>query len=145
MKKLFTLSLLALLATGCAVQQMTPAEFENVKGRISAASTIVTSRLAQEWDQAKRTKALEVTGEIRQLVMVNDLSQLDVTNVLNGLASRFSDKLGLDEQAQRDVRDAILLIEVLVGPVKLGLEGGLAPQDQELVLAFLDGLELGLE
>ena len=61
------------------------------------------------------------------------------------IADNYGERLGLSEQERRDIRDAALLIEVLAGPVKLSIEGSLDPRDQELILAFLDGLAYGIQ
>ena len=144
MKKLFTLGLLAL--AGCiATQQMSPAEFQDIKNRVNAATALVSSRIAAEWDAQQRNKALRIVMDARVIVETNDLSTLDAGNILRSLADNYGKKLGLGEQEQRDVRDAALLIEILAGPIKLGIEGSLDPQDQELIIAFLDGLAYGLQ
>tara|TARA_S200002703_G_scaffold137880_1_gene127912 strand:+ start:488 stop:871 length:384 start_codon:yes stop_codon:yes gene_type:complete len=127
------------------MQQMTPAEFEDVKNRVNAATALVSSRIAAEWDAPQRQKAVDAVVEIRALVEENNLATLEAGNILRGIADRYGERLGLSEEEQRDVRDAALLIEILAGPVKLGIEGSLDPRDQELILAFLEGLEYGLQ
>ncbi len=146
MRKLFTLPLLAMLAlTSCAnMGEMTPVEFDNLKNRVSVATTIVSSRLAQDWNQEKRDQAIELVAASRAMVETNNLATLDASNVLRSLVEQYGNSLGLDDQGKRDLRDASLLVELVVGPIDLGIEGKLDPRDQELILAFLEGLELGL-
>jgi len=145
MKK-FALSLLGLLAlSSCAgMQEMTPAEFDHLKNKVDTATAIVSSRISQDWDQAKRDKALEVITETRAAITESNIGALDPTNVLRSLVETYGEALGLDEQVKRDVRDATLIIELVTGPIKLDVGGKLDPRDQELILAFLDGLEFGL-
>jgi len=142
----FTLSLLGLLAlSSCAgMQEMTPAEFDNLKNKVNTATAIVSSRISQGWDQAKRDKALEVIAKVKNAITTATAEELDPGNVLRSLVQLYGDQLGLDDQARRDVRDASLIIELVTGPIKLDVGGRLDPRDQELVLAFLDGLEFGL-
>lgn len=145
MKKLLLLPFLALLGS-CATATMTDGEFQSLKTRVGAATTIVSSRLAEEWDAPQRAKAIQVITEVKELAVVNNLEQVVAGDVLRSLVVRFGDKLGLSEQNQRDLRDASLLIELAMGrPITFDLGGKLEPRDQELLLAFLDGLLEGLE
>lgn len=146
MKKLLVLPLLALLGGCMATSNMSESEFQSLKTRVGAATTIVSSRLAQEWDAPQRERAVAVIGEVRELVASNNLEELGAGDVLRGLVDRFGERLGLTEQAQRDIRDASLLIEIAIGrPITVGPDAKLDTRDQELVLAFVDGLLEGLE
>lgn len=146
MKKLLVFPLLALIGGCVATSNMSESEFESLKTRVNAATTIVSSRLAQEWDADKRAEAAEVIREARELIASNSVGELGAGDVLRGLVDRFGDQLGLDEQAQRDIRDASLLIEIAIGrPITVGPDAQLGERDQALVLAFVDGLLEGLE
>lgn len=146
MKKLLVFPLLALIGGCVATSNMSESEFESLKTRVNAATTIVSSRLAQEWDADKRAEAAGVIREARELIASNSVGELGAGDVLRGLVDRFGDQLGLDEQAQRDIRDASLLIEIAIGrPITVGPDAQLGERDQALVLAFVDGLLEGLE
>lgn len=150
MKKLLILPLLGLLAfpscqaTLPVLVDMPVAEFEALNTRVNVATALVSSRISVDWDQAKRDKALNLIAQAEAIVEANDFSQLGATNVLRALVDRYGDALGLDDQAQRDVRDAALLIELIVGPINIDINASIEPREQELILSFLEGLELGL-
>ena len=149
MKKLLMLPLLGLLAlSSCSTMpqlgEMPAGEFEALKTRVNAATAIVSSRISTDWDQAKRDKALGLITKAKEVVVSNNLGELGATNVVRTLVDRYGEALGLDAQAQRDVRDAALLIELVVGPINVDIDGKIDPQEQELVLAFLEGLEFGI-
>lgn len=152
MKKLLALPLLALLAfPACqttalpVLTDMPVAEFDALKTRVNVATALVSSRISVDWDQAKRDKALGLIDQAQAVVEANDFSQLGATNVLRALVDRYGDALGLDDQAKRDVRDAALLIELIVGPIEININASIEPREQELILTFLDGLEVGLQ
>jgi len=151
MKKLLALPLLALLAfpacqtTLPVLTDMPVAEFDALKTRVNVATALVSSRISVDWDQAKRDKALGLIDQAQAVVEANDFSQLGATNVLRALVDRYGDALGLDDQAKRDVRDAALLIELIVGPINIDINASIEPREQELILTFLDGLEVGLQ
>tara|TARA_S200002703_G_scaffold149410_2_gene146932 strand:- start:84 stop:539 length:456 start_codon:yes stop_codon:yes gene_type:complete len=151
MKKLLALPLLALLAfpacqtTLPVLTDMPVAEFDALKTRVNVATALVSSRISVDWDQAKRNKALNLIDQAQAVVEANDFSQLGATNVLRALVDRYGDALGLDDQAKRDVRDAALLIELIVGPINIDINASIEPREQELILTFLDGLEVGLQ
>ena len=151
MKKLFILPLLAMLAfSSCAttalpvLADMPVAEYDALKVRVNVATALVSSRISTSWDEEKRTKALDVITEAKDTVVANNFAQLGATNVLRALVDRYGDALGLDAQSQRDVRDAALLIELIVGPINININAEIEPREQELILMFLDGLEVGL-
>ena len=151
MKKLFALPLLALLlalpscqATLPVLVDMPVAEYDALKTRVNVATALVSSRISVDWDQAKRDKALNLITQAGAIVEANDFSQLGATNVLRALVDRYGDALGLDDQAKRDVRDAALLIELIVGPINIDINASIEPREQELILSFLEGLEVGL-
>lgn len=151
MKKLFILPLLAMLAfPSCATNtlpvltDMPVAEYDALKVRVNVATALVSSRISASWDEEKRTKALDLIGEAKAIVVANNFAQLGATNVLRALVDRYGDALGLDAQSKRDVRDAALLIELIVGPINIDINAQIEPREQELILTFLDGLEVGL-
>jgi len=151
MKKLFILPLLVALAfPSCAttalpvLTDMPVAEYDALKIRVNVATALVSSRISVDWDEEKRAKALDLIGQAKAVVVANNFARLGATNVLRALVDRYGNALGLDAQSQRDVRDAALLIELIVGPINIDINAQIEPREQELILTFLDGLEVGL-
>lgn len=124
---------------------MSQSEYKGLKSKVVSVIAITSSRLAQNWNAEQRHKALVIIAEGRRLVLDGISSDLDTTNLIRGLADRYGDKMGLDEQARRDIKDAALLVDVLVGPIKLGIDNKLGERELGLVLALLGGLEYGLK
>lgn len=154
MKFLYTLPLLAaLMLPSCSISssnllnldQMEVSEYENLKHRVSTITALASSRVARGWDAEKREKALGIVAEGRQLIISGNLGDLNATDLIRALADHYGEKLGLDENAKRDIRDAALLLDAIVGPIKLGIDGSLGEREEGLILALLDGLELGLK
>lgn len=154
MKLLYALPLLAaLMLPSCStssndladLSQMEASEYENLKQKVSTITALSSSRIAREWDAEKRDKALGIIAEGRRLISEGGLGDLNATDLIRALADRYSEKLGLDENAKRDIKDAALLIDAIVGPIKLGIDGSLGSREAGLILALLDGLELGIE
>ena len=153
--KLFALPLLlgALMLPSCStlgnVQRdlatMSQSEYEGLKSKVASVTAITSSRLAKDWDAEKRVKALAIIAEGRLLLSGDKLADLGATDLIRALADRYGEKLGLDDQARRDVKDAALLVDALVGPIKLGVDGKLGERESGLILALLDGLEYGLK
>lgn len=156
MKQLLALPLLlaALMLPSCStigniqrdLATMSQSEYKGLKNKVASITAITSSRLAKDWDAEKRQKALDiiVTGQL--LVQSNkDLADLDVTDLIRSLADRYGEKMGLDEQSRRDIKDAALLLDVLIGPVQLGIDGRLGERELGLILALLDGLAYGLK
>jgi hypothetical protein len=151
--KLFALPLLlvALMLPSCStisniqrdINQMTAAQYDGLKAKVFAITSITSSRVAKDWSANKRAKALDLIAKGRAL-LTTDLSSLDATSLIRALADRYSDKMGLDAQAKSDIKDAALLLDVLVGPIKVGVDGKLGERELGLVLALLTGLEDGL-
>lgn len=153
MKYLLTLPLLAaLMLPSCAtvsnvradLNTMDVAQYENLRHKVSVITEITSSRLAKDWDAEKRAKAISVISQGRELLQGNNLAELGATDLIRGLAERYGEKLGLDEQARRDIKDAALLVDAAVGPIKLGIDGKLTEREKGLIIALLDGLERGL-
>ena len=155
--KLLALPLLlgALMMPSCStisnlqrdVNTMSEAQYEGLKTKVGSITAITSSRLAKDWDVAKRAKALGVITKAREIINSNlteGIEGLDVVGVIRALADLYGEKMGLDEQARRDVKDAALLIDALVGPIKLDIDGKLGEREKGLVLALLDGLQYGI-
>ncbi len=154
MKQLLALPLLlaALMLPSCStlgnVQRdlaaMSQSEYEGLQSKVASITAITSSRLAQDWDAEKRQKALNVIGEAMLLLAGDNLADLGASDLIRGLADRYGEKMELDEQARRDIKDAALLLDVLVGPIKLGIDGKLGERELGLLLSLLNGLAYGL-
>lgn len=154
MKKILIFPLLATLAlSSCStipstredLQTMEQPRYEDLQRRVSAMAEIASSRIAQKWDAAQRDKARGVIANAHKLLALNELGEIGPTDLIRELADRYSDKLGLDEQARRDIKDVALLVDAAVGPIKLGVDGKLNDRELGLVTALLDGLARGLQ
>lgn len=154
MKLLYILPLLAaFMLPSCStssskirnLDQMEASEYEDLKHQVSTITALASSRAARGWDAEKRDKALGIIAEGRQLIADGGLGDLNATDLIRALADRYSEKLGLDEDAKRDIKDAALLIDIVAGPIKLGIDGSLDEREEGLILALLDGLELGIK
>lgn len=153
--KLFTLPLLlvALMLPSCStltnlqrdLDTMTEAQYEGLKNNIMSITAITSSRLARNWDTTKRDKARGVITQVARLIVANEFGNLDATHLIRSLADHYGDKMGLDEQARRDIKSAALLVDIVAGPIKLGVDGKLGEREQGLILALLDGLAYGLK
>lgn len=147
------LLLAALMLPSCSVvgniqrdlATMSQPEYEALKSKVASITAITSSRLAKDWDAEKRAKALKILDEGKALIIENKLADLGATDLIRGLADRYGEKMGLDEQARRDIKDAALLLDALVGPIKLGIDGELGERELGLILALLEGLEYGLK
>ena len=154
MRQLLALPLLAaLLMPSCStlgnvqrdLNSMSEVQYQDLQHKVASITAITSSRLAKDWDAEKRAKALRLIAEGKVLITTDKLSELGATDLIRGLADRYGEQMGLDEQARRDVKDAALLLDALVGPIKLGVDGKLGVRELGLVLALLDGLEDGLK
>lgn len=155
MKQLLTLPLLlaALMLPSCStisnvqhdLAAMSQSEYEGLKSKVASVTAIASSRLAKGWDAEKRYKALVILTESRLLIAANNLADFDVTNLIHSIADRYGEKMGLDVQARRDIKNAALFVDVLVGPIKLGIDNKLGERELGLIVALLDGLEYGLK
>lgn len=151
--KLFTLPLLLamLMLPSCSmltnaqrdINEMTVSQYAGLKTKVYALTAIASNRIAKDWSAEKRAKARNLIIDTRTLVTQN-LADLDVTSVIRTLANRYADKMGLDTQAKSDIQNAALLIDAIVGPIKIGIDGKLGERELGLVLALLDGLQNGL-
>jgi len=153
MKQLLALPLLAaLLMPSCStlgnvqrdLNTMPVAQYEDLKTKVGSITAITSSRLAKDWDAEKRAKALNIISQGRLLLVGGELESLGATDLVRSLADRYGEKMGLDEQARRDIKDAALLLDALVGPITLGLDGKLGVRELGLLLSLLDGLEYGI-
>lgn len=155
MKQLLALPLLlaALMLPSCStlgniqrdLASMSQSEYEGLQSKVASITAITSSRLARDWDAEKRQKALNVIAEGRLLLLAGDqLADLGATDLIRSLADRYGEKMGLDDQARRDIKDAALLLDVLIGPIKLGIDGKLGERELGLLLSLLKGLEYGL-
>ena len=153
MKLLYTLPLLAaLLLPSCSISssqlvdldQMEASEYDSLKHQVLTVTALASSRVSRGWDAERRDKALGIITEARLLITDGGLNDIGATDLIRALADRYGEKLGLDEDAKRDIRDVALLIDVIVGPIKIGIDGSLGEREAGLILALLDGLELGL-
>jgi hypothetical protein len=153
MKYLLILPLLAaLMLPSCStltnvrqdINQMTEAQYEALTTKVTSVVAIASSRLAKDWDNAKRSKARDTLVNITILVLANDFTELDATNIVRSLVDRYGEKAGLSDQGCRDIQDAALIVDVLVGPIKLGIDSKLDEREQGLVLALLEGLAHGV-
>ena len=147
MSKLLAMSAALLFAlAGCAnMGEMSQEEFEATKNRAQVATTIVSSRIAQELDDEARKAAHKFVTGAKDMIEGGNFETLNVNDLLGSLVEAYGEELGLSEQNKRDVRDAALIIELFTGPIKVDLEGELDPRDKEMIMAFLDGLEEGLK
>lgn len=147
MRKLLALPALALMTlVGCAnLGQMTGEEFEATKNRAKVATTIVSSRIAQGLDDEMRQAAHRFVTGAKEAIEGGNFESLNVNDLLGSLVESYGEELGLSEQNKRDIRDAALIIELFTGPIQVNLNGELDPRDQEMIMAFLDGLEEGLK
>jgi hypothetical protein len=123
---------------------MSQSEYEGLQNKVASITAITSSRLAKNWDAEKRQKALGVIAEGKLLLAGDNLADLGTSDLIRGLADRYGEKMGLDDQERRDIKDAALLLDVLVGPIKLGIDGKLGERELGLILSLLKGLEYGL-
>ena len=153
MKSLYILPLLAalmlpscsILLGGPSLNEMETSEYEDLKHKVSTITALASSRLARNWDAEKREKALEVITQSRAFIIGNVFGDLNTTDIIRVLMNNYGDRLGLDVDARRDIKDAALAIDLLVGPIELGIDGSLGERERDLILALLSGLELGLK
>ena len=124
---------------------MTEAQYRGLKNKVMSITAITSNRLAKNWDTAKRDKARGVITQAARLIVANKFGSLDATNLIRSIADHYSKTMGLDEQARRDIKSAALLVDVVVGPIKLGVDGKLGEREQGLILALLEGLAYGLK
>lgn len=151
--KLSTLPLLlaALMLPSCStltnaqrdINEMTVSQYTGLKTKVYALTAIASNRIAKDWDVDKRSKALGFITNARTFVTLG-LGDLDVVGVIRTLANRYAENMGLDAQARSDIQNAALLIDAVVGPIKIGIDGKLGERELGLVLALLDGLQNGL-
>ena len=154
MKNLLTLSLLAtLLMSSCSsissarqdIQDMSPVQYEELQTKIVSITEIASSRISQGWSEEYKLKALLVVDNITDLL--NDkskLKELNATDLIRTLGNRYSDQLGLNSQAKSSILDALLLIDVMVGPIKIDTNGNVNERELGVLLAILQGLGNGL-
>ena len=143
--------LVALMLPSCAtiqtaredLQTMEEPQYEELKHKVSVITEITSSRISKDWDAAKKAKATALIAQGR-LLLGGDLSEFGATDLLRELADRYGEKLGLNDQARRDIKDAALLVDAIVGPIKVGIDGKVNDRELGLVLALLEGLERGL-
>lgn len=125
------------------LQTMEQPQYEDLTRKVATITEITSSRVSKDWDAAKKAKAASIIAQGRELLS-GDLGTLGATDLIRELADRYGEKLGLDDQARRDIKDAALLVDAVVGPIKVGIDGKLNERELGLVLALLDGLERGL-
>ena len=120
-------------------------EYNQLKTKIISVAEITSSRISQNWNDERKNKALEVINNGKGLL--NDpakLQALNTTNLIRTLVDQYSEKMGLNSESRADIKDAALLMDVLVGPIMIDIDAKLTERELGLLRALLDGLENGL-
>ena len=155
MKPLLTLSLLAaLLLPSCSVIQnvradittMSQSEYDAMSAKVFALTAIASHRISIEFDDDKRVQALKITKEARALLQDADkLKTLGATDLVRVMIDRYSDEMDLKNKERAMIKNATLLIDLVVGPIKVGIDGKVNERELGLLNSMLDGLVRGLE
>ena len=129
------------------LNEMSESEYHALGTKVLGITAVTSRRVAIDWDEAKIAKARGVIAKGMALVDANDAEQwskLDATSLVRALAIKYGEALDLDRKAQLDIQDAALLVDVIVGPIQLGVDGKLGERERGLLMALLQGLEIGL-
>lgn len=70
---------------------------------------------------------------------------LDVADIIRGVVDQYGTKLGLEEEHMDYIRDGAKLIDAAVGQIRLGIDGKLTEREKGLILALLNGIQIGLQ
>ena len=130
------------------IRTMDQIDYDALRGKVFGITAIASHRIAMEWDADKKDEARAVVIKGRALIQGNkaeELAKLDATSLIRALAKKYGEQLGLDQKAMMDIQDAALLVDVVVGPIKLKIDGTLDERERGLILVLLQGLEVGLQ
>lgn len=130
------------------LKTMSPEDFQALRTKVYAITAIASHRVSVDWDIGKKAKAVIVIRRGSTLISNNkaeELSTLDATSLIRTLAQKYGEQLGLSDKAKMDIQDAALLVDMIVGPIKLEMDGTLDERSKQLILALLQGLEAGLQ
>jgi len=137
------------IASSCStinnIEEMSPPKYYQLKIKIASIAELASGRISQNWSDERKDRALVIIND--GVALINDpskLKQLDVTNLIRALGDRYGDKMNLDAQAKSDIREATLLIDILIGPIQLDVTSELSEREKGLLLTLLSGLENGL-
>ena len=126
---------------------MSQPEYDSLRSKVHALSLITSRRISKNWDAEKLAKAAKVIAKGHLLVQSNKpaaWAKLDATSLIRTLADKYAEELGLSARTKMDIQDATILLDVIVGPIQLGIDGKLGEREKGLATALLDGLGDGL-
>ncbi len=154
MQQSLTLSLLAaLMLPSCSaissarleLNEMTVSQYKLIQAKVMTITELASFNIAMNWDAARKAQAVSIIAEGRALLQdLPRLRELDTTDLVRALTDRYSERMGLDEETRSHIRNATLLMDVLVGPITIDIDGKLDIREVGLLLAVLEGLENGL-
>lgn len=128
------------------IATMEGVRYDELKTKVYVVSGIASHRISRSWDESSKRRARQFLVDTTILLSsdINQVKDLDITSILRGLVKRYADKFNLDEQDLQDLQDAALLVDTLVGPIKLGVDGLLTMRETQLAVALLSGIHDGL-
>jgi len=127
------------------IAELSQAEYDQLKTKIVSVAEITSSRISQSWNKERKIQALVVIGD--GLALLDDpsrLQALNTTNIIRTLVDQYSKKMGLNSESRSYIKDAALLMDVLVGPIMIDVDAKLSERELGLLRALLDGLANGL-
>lgn len=149
MKRFLTLTMAAIMlatpACVTSVEAMDETNFAQLVQNVESATNIGATLLKPKLSAGARETTLVITAQIAKAISEQSVS---LPTSLMGLVDQFAIQLvkaGVDEQEVALIKAAMLLADNIIGGIRLGVDGIGSERTQQIVLALVRGLELGLK